>query len=62
MVNFYSPGKHQKNVDFLTFLGGIDMEHWTEIGYETLTILCHVPLSICGLQQLLQNTEELQQR
>ena len=29
---FYTPGKRQKTRDFLIFSGGIEMEHWPEIG------------------------------
>ena len=31
-VPFYTPWKLQKSSDFLTFLGGIEMEHWLQMG------------------------------
>ena len=31
-VPFYTPLKLQKSSDFLTFLGGIEMEHWLQMG------------------------------
>ena len=32
MFKFYTPWKRQKTFDFLTFLGGIEMEHLSKIG------------------------------
>ena len=31
--HFYTPWKRQKTKDFLTFSGGIEMWHWTKMGY-----------------------------
>ena len=33
MFDFFTPWKRQKTSDFLTFPGGIEMQHWREIGY-----------------------------
>ena len=30
MFHFYSPWKRQKTKGFLTFSGGIEMEHWND--------------------------------
>ena len=35
MLHFYTPWKRQKAFGFLSFLGGIDMENWAEIGQIT---------------------------
>ena len=32
MFHFYTPWKRQKIFSFLTFLGGAEMEHWTNMG------------------------------
>ena len=32
MFHFYTPWKRKKTKSFLTFLGGIEMEHWVKIG------------------------------
>ena len=32
MSHFYTPWKRQKTYGFLTFLGGIEMWHWTKMG------------------------------
>ena len=32
MVHFYTPWKYRKNSSFQTFLGGMEMEYWLEIG------------------------------
>ena len=32
MFHFYTPWKRQKIVAFLPFSGGIEMEHWCEMG------------------------------
>ena len=32
MFHFYTPWKRQKTKGFLTFSGGIEMEHWHEMG------------------------------
>ena len=34
MFHFYTPWKRQKTRGFLTFLVGIEIEHWLELGYE----------------------------
>ena len=31
MFHFYNPGKRQKTFGFLTFSGGIEMEHWAKM-------------------------------
>ena len=36
---FYNPGKRQKSFDFLSFSGGIEMWHWTKMGYWAQTEL-----------------------
>ena len=33
--HFYTPWKRQKNKGFLTFSGGIEMRHWTKMGYKS---------------------------
>ena len=33
MLHFYILWKRQKTFGFLTFSGGIEMEHWREIDY-----------------------------
>ena len=30
MVPFYTPWKHQKNLDFLVFSAGIEWKHWPQ--------------------------------
>ena len=32
MFDFYTPWKHQKTEGFMTFLGGIEVEHWLKMG------------------------------
>ena len=32
MLHFFTPWKRQKIFGFLTFSGGMEMKHWTEIG------------------------------
>ena len=32
MIHFYTPWKYRKNSSFQTFLGGMEMEYWLEIG------------------------------
>ena len=32
MFHLYTPWKRQKTFGFLTFSGGIEMEHWPEMG------------------------------
>ena len=32
MLHFYTPWKCQKTFEFLTFSGGIEMEHWAKMG------------------------------
>ena len=32
MFHFYTPGKRIKTKGFLTFSGGIEMEHWPKMG------------------------------
>ena len=34
MLNFCTPRERQKTFGFLTFSGGIEMEHWREMGLE----------------------------
>ena len=36
MLHFYTPWKRQKIKDFLTFPGGVEMEHWVKMG-STIT-------------------------
>ena len=31
MFHFHIPWKRQKTKDFLTFLGGLEMEYWTNV-------------------------------
>ena len=34
--HFYSPWKRQKTRSFLTFSGGIEMEHWLDMGWNVI--------------------------
>ena len=36
MLHFIAPEKRQQSSGTTTFLGGIEMEHWPEIGYRFL--------------------------
>ena len=38
MLHFYIPQKRQKTSGFLTFLGGIEMEHWAKNGLKPILI------------------------
>ena len=31
MIHFYTPWKRQKTSDFLTFSGGVKIEHWAKM-------------------------------
>ena len=34
IFHFYTPWKRQKTFDFVTYSGGIGMEHWTKMGED----------------------------
>ena len=34
MFHFYTPRKYQKTIDFLMFLGDIEVKHWPEMGHK----------------------------
>ena len=34
MLHFCNPWKRQKTKGFLTFSGGIEMEHWAKMSYD----------------------------
>ena len=37
MLHFYTPWIRQKTRAFLTFSGGVQMEHWYEVEYLTMS-------------------------
>ena len=39
MFQFYVPWKRQKTEGFLTFLGGLEIEHWDKICYFALFVV-----------------------
>ena len=47
MFPFYTPWKRQKTFDFLTFSGGIEREHWPEMGLISyFSIIFYITIKI----------------
>ena len=36
LVSFYTPWKHQKTRGFLMLSGGVERDHWYEMGYTVI--------------------------
>ena len=67
MFRFYTPWKHQKTKSFLTFWGGIEMEHWAKTSLidfkslSTLYILIYLVFCrSCCYRTIKYSTEKIQ--
>ena len=44
MFHFHTSWKRQKSFNFLTFSGGVEMEHWAKLGEDVSRILQVMPM------------------
>ena len=55
MFYFYTPWKCQKTLDFQTFPGGIEIEHWAKMGANAEGY--KEPCQLCMMEVSWENTQ-----